>query len=68
MAAFLHYIYLVVFCLMLAWGIEMVILVVYVFPAASRVWKLTAVAWGKSVMQGFARETLHLSPERVITS
>ncbi|KAH3878461.1 hypothetical protein DPMN_002355 [Dreissena polymorpha] len=44
-AVFLHYIYLVVFCLMLAEGIDIVIMAVYVFITKSRLKPLLITAW-----------------------
>ncbi|XP_052221848.1 adhesion G protein-coupled receptor L3-like isoform X1 [Dreissena polymorpha] len=44
-AVFLHYIYLVVFCLMLAEGIDIAIMVVYVFNTKSRLKPLLISAW-----------------------
>ncbi|XP_052245372.1 adhesion G protein-coupled receptor L3-like [Dreissena polymorpha] len=49
-AALLHYIYLVVFCLMLAEGIEIVITVVYVFATKSRARPLIILAWAIPVV------------------
>ena len=45
-AAMLHYIYLVVFALMLAEGVEMVYTVVLVFATRSRARILVTVPWG----------------------
>ncbi|KAK3584429.1 hypothetical protein CHS0354_017709 [Potamilus streckersoni] len=44
-AALLHYFYLVVFFLMLAFGIEIAVSVIYVFATRSRVQWLLPVAW-----------------------
>ncbi|KAH3725459.1 hypothetical protein DPMN_051303 [Dreissena polymorpha] len=44
-AALLHYIYLVVFCLMLAEGIDLVITVVFVFATKSRLQLLLTAGW-----------------------
>ncbi|KAH3730495.1 hypothetical protein DPMN_056485, partial [Dreissena polymorpha] len=44
-AALLQYIYLVVFCLMLAEGIELAVTVLYVFPTRSRLRVLVVSAW-----------------------
>ncbi|KAH3802205.1 hypothetical protein DPMN_155878 [Dreissena polymorpha] len=44
-AVLLHYIYLVVFCLMLAEGIDIAIMVVYVFITKSRLKPLLISAW-----------------------
>ncbi|XP_052245369.1 adhesion G protein-coupled receptor L4-like isoform X2 [Dreissena polymorpha] len=44
-ASLLHYIYLVVFCLMLVEGIEIVITVVYVFATKSRARPMIILAW-----------------------
>lgn len=50
-AACLHYIYLVVFCIMLAEGIEMAVTVLYVFKTkVSRVRWLLILAWGKQTV------------------
>ncbi|XP_060579946.1 cadherin EGF LAG seven-pass G-type receptor 1-like isoform X3 [Ruditapes philippinarum] len=45
-SALLHYFYLVVFFLMLAYGIEIAISVVYVFVTRSRIKWLLPLAWG----------------------
>ncbi|XP_053397807.1 adhesion G protein-coupled receptor L3-like [Mercenaria mercenaria] len=45
-AAFLHYIYLVVFCIMLAEGIQIAMIVLYVFKTKSKLKLLLSIAWG----------------------
>ncbi|KAL3883255.1 hypothetical protein ACJMK2_029538, partial [Sinanodonta woodiana] len=44
-AALLHYFYLAVFFLMLAYGIELAVTVIHVFEAKSRVGWLLPLAW-----------------------
>jgi hypothetical protein len=45
-AALLHYLYLAVFCLMLAQSVEIGITLAVVFASKSRVKQLLAAAWG----------------------
>ena len=62
-AALLQYIYLVVFFLMLAEGIEIAVTVLYVFSTKSRIKWLLPAAWG---MIGFTFLTLFSQQKGVL--
>lgn len=53
-AVLLHYIFLVVFCLMLAEGFQLFLHVTVVFSKESHLRKQIAVAWGKCVFFFFS--------------
>ncbi|KAL5012481.1 hypothetical protein ScPMuIL_011032 [Solemya velum] len=61
-AALLHYTYLVVFFMMLAEGIEMAIIVLYVLPTRSRVKWMILLCWGvPAVMVGISMGVTQLT-------